>query len=128
MKHSTLIKWAKVLIIIVSIQLLNYNIILPSMVSFASSASLSVPKNDEIIAHTLEDLFHFGSNSKNGQEDAPTESEELTGEKSFELFAVSYLKKEYLKASTLSLQFVLYNNAAASLHQPELNTPPPKMA
>ena len=128
MKQSKLIKWAKVLMIIVSIQLLNYNIILPSMVSFASSASLSVPKNEEIQAHTLEDLLHLGSDSNNSQADAPSEPEELTGEKSFELFAVSYLKKEFLKASSLSIQFVLYNNTAASLHKPELNTPPPKMA
>ena len=128
MRQNKHINWAKVLLIIVSIQLLNYSIILPAMVSFATSATLNTPKNDKILAHTLEDLFHLGSQCNNGQVDIPSESEELSGEKNFELYAIPFLKKEYSTANNLSLQFVLYNNTAASLHEPELNTPPPKMA
>lgn len=128
MKQSKHIKWAKVLLLVLGIQLLNYSIIMPSFASFIASTALNTPKNDNLLAHTLEDLFHLGSQTNNGQENGPSGTEELTGEKNFDLFEISYPKKESLKANNLSLQFVLYNNTAASLHQPELNTPPPKMA
>jgi len=122
------IKWAKLVIMLLSMVILNHSIVLPFIVSYSASSKFEISKNDAIIAHTLEDLFHLENEQSTEQEELPGESEEFGIEKNTEVLTFFNQKKEQLVAANLSLQFILYNNIAASLHQPELNTPPPKMA
>ncbi len=128
MASITDIKWTKIILIILSLQLLNYSFVLPYVVSYASSDGVSTTKNDAIVAHALEDLFHLGNQGNNGQDETPLDSDDLSVEKEVELHVFHQVKKEYLILGNLNLQYVLYNKIAASIHQPELNTPPPKTA
>jgi hypothetical protein len=62
------------------------------------------------------------------QEEAPTESEDNGIEKSTTIDAIEIAKKDPLYPTIKSLQIIPLDNTTASLHQPELHTPPPKQA
>ena len=62
------------------------------------------------------------------QEEAPVESEDSEIEKSTSIDAIEIAKKDPVYPNTKGLHIIPLDNTAASLHQPELNTPPPKQA
>ena len=128
MRSIKTIKWKCIPVIILSIQMLNYSFVLPYMVALNSNAKIHTASKDAILAHALDDLFHLGNLDSTGQDETPLDTEDLGVEKSLETFVIHNLKKEYFLFGVLNLEFILYNNKAASIYQPELTTPPPQMA
>ena len=128
MKSIREIKWAKIVIIILSIQMFNYSFVLPFVVAHTSFKMRQKATNDAVLTHALEDLFHLRNPGNSGQEETPLDSDDSGVEKKVEILAIQSLKKEYLFLGILHLQFIIYNNIAASIYQPELITPPPKLA
>ncbi len=109
-------------------QMLNYSFVLPYMVAFTSNTKVHTASKEAILAHAIDDLFHLGNLDNTGQDETPLDTEDLGVEKSLESFVIHSLKKEYLLFGVLNLEFILYNNKAASIYQPELITPPPQLA
>lgn len=117
-----------ILLIILSMQMLNYSFVLPYVVALTSSKQVHTASKDAILAHALDDLFHLGNLDNTGQDEIPLDAEDLGIEKKADTFIIHNLKKEYSLLGDLHLEFILYNNKAASIYQPELVTPPPKLA
>jgi hypothetical protein len=128
MKGMRAMKWKNILLIILSLQMLNYSFVLPYVVAHTSAKEIHTASKDAVLAHALDDLFHLGNLDNTGQDEIPLDAEDLGVEKNVETYAIPNLKKEYLLLGILHLQFILYNNKAASIYQPELITPPPKLA
>lgn len=108
--------------------MLNYSFVLPYVVAHTSSIKVHTATKDAILAHALDDLFHLGNLDNTGPDEIPLDAEDLGFEKKADTFGIHNLKKEYLLIGVLHLEFILYNNKAASIYQPELVTPPPKLA
>ena len=128
MRSINTIKWKSILLFILSIQMLNYSFVLPYMVAHTSNTKVHTASKDAILAHALDDLFHLGNLDNTGQDEIPLDTEDLGVEKNAETFVIHNFKKEYFLFGILNLEFILYNNKAASIYQPELITPPPKLA
>ncbi len=124
-KHT---KWTKLVLILLSIQMLNVSIMLPYMVSYISSYTVHSLKNEGILTHVFEDIFDLENQSSNVQKDIPIESDSLSIEKDTVVIALLHYKKEDLFTNNLGIRYTLFDKSAASLHNPELNTPPPKLA
>ena len=128
MKSIKAIKWAKIVIILLSMQMFNYSFVLPFVVAHTSFKTHQKATDDAVLAHALEDLFHLKNPGNSEQEETPLDPDDIGVEKKVEILAIQSLKKEHLFLGNLHLQFMLYNNMAASIYQPELITPPPKLA
>jgi hypothetical protein len=124
-KHT---KWTKLVLILLSIQMLNVSIMLPYMVSYISSYTVQSLKKEGILTHVFEDIFDLENQSSNVQKDIPIESDNLNIEKDTEAIALLHHKKEGLFKNNSGIRYILFDKSAASLHKPELNTPPPKLA
>ena len=98
--------WIKMILMVLCMQMLSNGIVLPYL-----DATTSITK----LVST-------------NQEEAPTESEDNGVEKSTSFDAIEIAKKDPVYPNTKGLQIIPLDNTAASLHQPELNTPPPKYA
>jgi hypothetical protein len=128
MKITRDIKLVKFILIILSLQMLNYSFVLPYAVTYLSFKTNNEFSNDKIVAKALEDLFHLGNSSQSGQEETPLDSDDLGVESKVETIAIQDFNKEYFILNNLNKQFILYNKLAISIYHPEFITPPPKLA
>jgi len=118
--------WIKMLLIILCMQMLSNSIVLPYL--FATAPTVNTAQKNNLTAHTLQNMLHIGDASNQDQEDTPLESEDSEIEKKMSVDAVDVTKREILYTTIRGLDFIPLDNSAASLYQPELNTPPPKIA
>lgn len=128
MKITRDIKLVKIILIILSLQMLNFSFVLPYAVSHYSFKSNKNLTNDKVLTKALVDLFHLGNSSESGQEETSTDSDDLGVESKVETLAIQGFNKEYLIFSNLNSQFIIYNKLATSIYHPEFITPPPKLA
>ena len=118
--------WIKMILIILCIQMLSNNILLPYL--FATAPTVNTAQKNNLTAYTLQNMLHIGDASNQDQEDAPIESEDNGIEKSTSIDAIEIAKKDPVYPNTKGLKIIPLDNTAASLYQPELHTPPPKTA
>jgi hypothetical protein len=98
--------WTKMILMALCMQMLSNAIVLPYLDATTSMTKL-VSTN---------------------QEETPVESEDGEIEKSKSIDAIEIVKKEPVYPNLKGLHVIPLDNSAASLYQPELNTPPPKTA
>ena len=114
------------ILVVLCMQMLSNSIVLPYL--FATAPSVNAAQKYNLTAHTLQNMLHIGDASNQDQEDAPLESEDGEIEKKMSVDAVEVTKREILYTTISGLHVIPLDNSAASLYQPELNTPPPKTA
>ena len=118
--------WIKMILIILCMQMLSNSIVLPYL--FAVAPTVNATQKNNLTAQNLQNMLHIGDASNQDQEDAPLESEDGEIEKKMSVDAVELTKREILYTTIRGLHVIPLDNSAASLYQPELNTPPPKTA
>ncbi len=120
--------WAKWLLILLSMQILNSGISFPYYFSFASSSFLDTAKNDADLSDVLSDFFDLEKQNSNSQKEVPIDFDQLSIEEETEQVDLLNFKRDSHFVYFFRPGYILYDKTAASLYQPELNTPPPKWA
>jgi len=119
--------WAKLVLLLLSMQILNSGISFPYYFSFASSF-VDTAKHGADLSDVLNEFFDLEKQNSNSQKEVPIDFDHLSIEEETEQVDLLNFKRDSHFVYFIRPGYILYDKTAASLYQPELNTPPPKWA